>query len=1236
MQVFSTCHIFFPHLIDNLSPETSLIYGEAPIWLESANGDNDITTIFGKSGENVGRTTSGFGPEQVILVRDDSVRKEIAEHIGKQALVLTIAECKGLEFQDVLLYNFFGTSPLKSQWRVIYGYMKERNLLDSKDVKFPKFSMVKHQILCSELKHLYVAITCTRQRLWICDNIDDFSKAIELDESLVHAMQITSSKDEWSSRGIKLLYEGNFEMATMCFERAGHSFLEKLARGSGVHMLGSNTELARVALVEAAEIYESIGKADFAAKCFMELKDFKRAGIDYFLESFSVPSPSLEDAGDCFGLAGCWSTAADVYSRCNCFSKCLVVCTNGNLFENGLQFIEYWKESARLNPDTAKSQDLIDMEQSFLKRCALYYHKQNDAISMMKFIKAFNSVDMIRTFLRSHDYFDELIHFEAGSENFMEAAFVARMKGDCLLEADMLEKAGHIVDAAEVILFYVLGNSVWEDGNEGWPLKNFPNKEILLAKVKLMAKGKDDFLYEFVSTEASILSDTISRLSEMNDCLIASQSVKSLRGEIISLGKIIDYHLDLAPSEYVWVDDVVLNTIEHVENSISKNRVSIETLTYFWNLWKEKIVNILKYLKSLGAQDKQDYKSYEDFCLGYLGLYKQELNRSSIYILLNNDAYWRKEIEDRFLRKTRDLLGMNDHQYASSARSYWFSTLLSLCMQVLEKLKSLNKISGMFKIGKDSYIHYNSPFRQGMTALNSYQVARSVIESKILDKKLPRELLKCFKDSKHDFFAIFCMRDPKQMNFKHMIDLRLTELSKDLIKEITIEIMSRKGRLTYVMMWSVVLQIFMFGYLSEELYQVMIQRSDLSPACKFFIKQLKESKISGSVSVSLVSNFERSLQETFNHEWKKDLDLMPPSWFVYFLERLLFLVSSWHGSFFTLKSSVCETIPWGNLRCNSSLLSVADSKVFSRRSFDFIASKIKEILSSKLEWLWELDFDRVAYYPFLVLKLVLLVTLICLNSGQHFDLLYSLLGRYDIITKRGTRPFDKLVAEVLETFGDPLVCLRSGDIQRELLSHNVLEIDNSICARNDEMENRSPSDGNVCSSNFDHMSYTECPTESDENIPVYEIEMIELKTETGEFNYERFMQLFTNTSHVYMHKKRIFENISFHDCNPQMKLDICICFVECVAPALKDVKWMRELKQLSFALSGSDEDPDFHYAKIDDCFKKLSLPLRIKQFLIDGLFGMIIKDTPYSKKIKSEEKQKSKKQSGKNKGKKKK
>ncbi|KAI3913134.1 hypothetical protein MKW98_007150 [Papaver atlanticum] len=76
-------------------------------------------------------------------------------------------------------------------------------------------------------------------------------------------------------------------------------------------------------------------------------------------------------------------------------------------------------------------------------------------------------------------------------------------------------------------------------------------------------------------------------------------------------------------------------------------------------------------------------------------------------------------------------------------------------------------------------------------------------------------------------------------------------------------------------------------------------------------------------------------------------------------------------------------------------------------------------------------------------------------------------------------------------------------------------------------------------------------------------------------------------------------------------------------------------RHISFSLLyRSDEYPDIQYSKIGDGLKKSTADPKLKQFLIDGFFGLIIKFTPYSKKIKIEE-QKSKKQAGKNKGKKK-
>nr|GFC36933.1 UvrD-like helicase, ATP-binding domain, P-loop containing nucleoside triphosphate hydrolase [Tanacetum cinerariifolium]GFC58724.1 UvrD-like helicase, ATP-binding domain, P-loop containing nucleoside triphosphate hydrolase [Tanacetum cinerariifolium] len=84
-----------------------------------------------------------------------------------------------LYLSDVLLYNFFGTSPLKDQWRVIYGYMKQYDWLDKKHPQsFPTFTEARHGVLCSELKQLYVAITRTRQRLWICENKEELSKPV--------------------------------------------------------------------------------------------------------------------------------------------------------------------------------------------------------------------------------------------------------------------------------------------------------------------------------------------------------------------------------------------------------------------------------------------------------------------------------------------------------------------------------------------------------------------------------------------------------------------------------------------------------------------------------------------------------------------------------------------------------------------------------------------------------------------------------------------------------------------------------------------------------------------------------------------------------------------------------------------------------------------------------------------------------------------------------------------------
>jgi len=55
------------------------------------------------------QSISGFGAEQVIIVKNEDV-KEGLKKVLPQTLILTIYQSKGLEFEDVVLYNFFSDS----------------------------------------------------------------------------------------------------------------------------------------------------------------------------------------------------------------------------------------------------------------------------------------------------------------------------------------------------------------------------------------------------------------------------------------------------------------------------------------------------------------------------------------------------------------------------------------------------------------------------------------------------------------------------------------------------------------------------------------------------------------------------------------------------------------------------------------------------------------------------------------------------------------------------------------------------------------------------------------------------------------------------------------------------------------------------------------------------------------------------------------------------------------------
>lgn len=97
---------YFRDSFDKLQKDEGLFEGPKPVLLESCS-PVDLAMIL--QGNQRQSSRIEFGAHQVVLVVSNEARETMPEEL-KQGLVMTIYEAKGLEFDDVLVYNFFKDS----------------------------------------------------------------------------------------------------------------------------------------------------------------------------------------------------------------------------------------------------------------------------------------------------------------------------------------------------------------------------------------------------------------------------------------------------------------------------------------------------------------------------------------------------------------------------------------------------------------------------------------------------------------------------------------------------------------------------------------------------------------------------------------------------------------------------------------------------------------------------------------------------------------------------------------------------------------------------------------------------------------------------------------------------------------------------------------------------------------------------------------------------------------------
>ncbi|KAJ3410070.1 hypothetical protein HDV05_004115 [Chytridiales sp. JEL 0842] len=431
-------HSHFPYALDNLEREVGTIVGPKPVIVT----DTLDVKSFLSGGRNDGSPIE-FGAGQVILVRnEDNIAHLKTEIKAEFALIMTVEQAKGMEFRDVVLYNLFSDSPANSQkWRIFLA-----NVPDNTE-KYPEFDTQKHNILATELKILYTAITRARARLWIWEKNQTKMKPVfrywmafqlvvtseDGGESAFNAAGNQSTPEEWNKQG-KMLFDNNqYENALASFKRA--------LRAAG---LSESTKTGNILLCEAY-IYRERAKRAFAANDPLEAKRLYEQAANCFSETNTISrlqQSHLQDAAQCYEKANNFDLACEMYSYMKTPSASAIECYKKvkryDLAGKALEALrrpmealtEYMHDdhlvvdAIRIVREVSKLEKVEANIKNRLSNIALAVVPQNDTQIRKDAIMILDDVDKKKALLRSEGMFKDLVKIHQDLGELVAAAAI--------------------------------------------------------------------------------------------------------------------------------------------------------------------------------------------------------------------------------------------------------------------------------------------------------------------------------------------------------------------------------------------------------------------------------------------------------------------------------------------------------------------------------------------------------------------------------------------------------------------------------------------------------------------------------------------------------------------------------------------------------------------------------------------------------------------------------------------
>ncbi|KAL0040884.1 hypothetical protein WJX79_008605 [Trebouxia sp. C0005] len=249
-------HYFSMH-IDNLPREKAFFTGPSPVLLSSLSSD-DLTFLL--LGSDPKTSQVEFGAHQVVLVRNAQSVDRLPEALRNSNVIkMTVAEAKGLEFDDVFLLDFFNDSP--AEWRNLNNFVVDLEEIEEAQgwKKLPAASPLVNVeaapadkgvlrvaradpdvLLCEELKQLYTALTRAKnnvimfdsnmakrapffnylRRLGMAQYVSSSVMEDNTEDSKYVLTQGKNNPEDWVARGANFMDNKLYDHAAHCYRVA--------------------------------------------------------------------------------------------------------------------------------------------------------------------------------------------------------------------------------------------------------------------------------------------------------------------------------------------------------------------------------------------------------------------------------------------------------------------------------------------------------------------------------------------------------------------------------------------------------------------------------------------------------------------------------------------------------------------------------------------------------------------------------------------------------------------------------------------------------------------------------------------------------------------------------------------------------------------------------------------------------------------------------------------------------